>query len=72
MDKSETEKKILEDEDYVRCPKSSNSLNKFLSKNGDGVEDSVIARLLMIPEEQVQEIYEKAVKEIRKGMDEEE
>jgi ERCC4-type nuclease len=72
MEKNEMETKILEDEDYVRCPKSANSLTKFLSKNGDGVENATIARLLMISEEKVQEIYEVAAAEIRKGMEEEE
>ena len=68
MDKDDVSKKIKEDEDYIRCPKCSNSLIKFLAKNSDGVEDSVIARLLMIPEEKVQELYEEAVKKLRKGM----
>ena len=68
MDKNDTQKKILEEEDYIRCPKNSNSLAKFLAKNAEGVEDSTIARLLMIPEEKVKEIYEEAIKKLRKEM----
>lgn len=71
MDKKDILKRIREEEDYVRCPKCSNSLAKFLAKNSEGVEDSVVARLLMIPEEKVQEIYEQAVLELRKEMKEE-
>lgn len=68
MDKTDIQKRINEEEDYIRCPKFSNSLTKFVSKNSDGVEDSTIARLLMIPEEKVQEIYQEAVKKLRQEM----
>ena len=68
MDKEDIQKRIRNEEDYVRCPKCSNSLAKFLAKNSEGVEDSTIARLLMIPESKVQELYEEAVKKLRDGM----
>jgi len=71
MDKEEILKKIKEDEDYIRCPKCNNSLTKFLAKNSEGVENNVIARLLMLPEEKVEEIYEDAVKQLRAEMVEE-
>lgn len=67
-DKTEMRKRIECDPDYVRCPKFSNSLQKFLSKNPDGVEDHTIARLLMIDEEKVPEIYEEAVANLRESM----
>lgn len=72
MDKDEILKRVLEEEDYVRCPKCSNSLAKFLAKNSDGIDDSAIARLLMIPEEKVKEIYEDAIKKLREEMKDEE
>ena len=68
MDKDDIQKRIRDEEDYIRCPKCSNSLAKFLAKNSEGCEDSTIARLLMIPEEKVQELYEEAVKKLREGM----
>jgi hypothetical protein len=68
MDKNDIQKKIKQEEDYIRCPKFSNSLNKFLAKFSDGVEDSTIARLLMISEEEVQEIYNEAVAKLREEM----
>lgn len=71
-DRSEMKKRILEDKDYVRSPKFSNSLTKFLQKNPDSiVEDKTIARLLMIPEEEVEEIYEEAVAKLRESMEKE-
>lgn len=71
MDKDELLKRVMEEEDYVRCPKCSNSLTKFLAKNSEGIDDSAIARLLMITEEKVKEIYEQAVKKLRKEMKDE-
>lgn len=71
MDKSDIQKRILEEEDYIRCPKCSNSLSKFLSKNPNGVEDAVIGRLLVIPEKEVDEIYKEAVEILKEDMDDE-
>lgn len=68
MDKEDILKRVREEEDYIRCPKCSNSLAKFLAKNSEGVENSVIARLLMIPEEQVELLYQDAVQKLRAEM----
>jgi hypothetical protein len=71
MDKSEIQKKILEEEDYVRCPKLGNSLNRFTAKNPEGVENSTIARLLLMSEEEVERVYLEAVAKLREAMDDE-
>lgn len=68
MDKEDSLKRIREEEDYIRCPKCNNSLLKFLAKNSEGVENNIIARLLMIPEEKVEELYQEAVKKLREEM----
>lgn len=70
-DKDEIKKRVIEDEDYIRSPKFSNSLAKFLNKNTEGVEDSVIARLLSMPEEEVEKIYQEAVQALREDMTDE-
>jgi hypothetical protein len=67
-DKNELQQKVLNEEDYVRAPKFSNSLAKFVARNSDGVENATIARLLMIPEDQVEKIYEEAVELLREEM----
>lgn len=72
MDKSEIQRRILEEEDYVRCPKLGNSLNKFTSKNPEGVENSTIARLLLMAEEEVENAYQEAVAILRRAMAENE
>ena len=69
FDKNEAYRRIKEDIDYIRCPKCSNSLSKFLSKNPDGVENHTIARLLMITEDDVERIYGEAVRMLRAGME---
>ena len=67
-DKNELQQKVLNEEDYVRAPKFSNSLAKFVARNSYGVENATIARLLMIPEEQVEKIYEEAIVLLREDM----
>lgn len=71
VEKSEMLKRIVDDEDYIRCPKFSNSLNKFTQKNSEGVENSTIARLLMMSEEEVEAKYLEAIQMLREEMDEE-
>jgi hypothetical protein len=66
--KSDIKNRILNDPDYVRCPKTSNSLTKFLTKNPDGAEDSTIARLLMVDEDDIPELYDEAVEMLRESM----
>lgn len=68
MDKNELQQKVLTEEDYVRAPKFSNSLAKFLARNSDGVENATIARLLMISEEEVEKIFNEAVVMLREEM----
>lgn len=68
MDKAEIQRKIIEEEDYIRCPKFSNSLSQFVAKNSEGVENSTIARLLMMSEEDVEKTYQEAVQMLREAM----
>lgn len=74
MEKNDLKKKIMEEEDWIRAPKYGNSLNKFVAKNDRLLDNSAIGRLLLLSEEEVEEIYEKSVVELRKEMidDEEE
>lgn len=68
MDRDELQKRVVEEEDYVRAPKYSNSLSKFLANNSDGVENATIARLLMISEEEVVKLHEEAIQILRQDM----
>jgi hypothetical protein len=68
MEKNEILKKILEEEDYIRCPKFSNSLNRFTERNDNGVENATISRLLMMSEEEVERVYQEAIRWLRQDM----
>ncbi len=65
-------KKILEDEDYIKAPKYGNSVAKFVAKNPDGADNKLIARVLLMTEDEVDKIVEEAVEMIRADMVEDE
>ena len=72
MEENEIMKKILEEEDFIHSKKFNNSLSKMLTKiSEDGVEDSVIAKVLMLTEEQVADIYQESVEKLREDLTEE-
>lgn len=68
MEKDNISKKILEEDDFIHAPKFGNSLNKFLAKNDHIPHNGAIGRLLMIPEEEVEKIYQESVVMLRKDM----
>lgn len=68
IDKTEILRKIATEEDYIRCPKFGNSLNKFINKNSEGTDNETIARFLMTSEEEVENIYQEAVQMLREDM----
>jgi hypothetical protein len=72
VEKDDLKKKIKEDEDFVRAPKYSNSLNKFLAKNERKLDNVAIGRILLISEDEVEAIYQQSIIELRKGMIDEE
>jgi hypothetical protein len=68
MERNDMEKLIKEDPDFIHAPKFQNSLNKFLAKNDNPLENGVIARLLLIPAEEVEALYEQSIVELKKEM----
>ena len=68
VEKSEMERKIREEADFIHAPKVGNSLNKLLAKIDNPLKNVAIGRLLLISEKEVEEIYEESVIELRKGM----
>lgn len=68
IDKTEILHRIATEEDYIRCPKFGNSLNKFTTKYDNGVENNIISRLLMMSEEEVEKVYLEAVQMLRDDM----
>lgn len=68
MNSKDFQKKILEEEDFIKCPKSGNSVKKFISKNPNGVENSTIAKLLLITEKKVEDLYKESIEILKKYM----
>lgn len=68
MNKDDIKKRIQTEEDYIRYPRFQNSLAKFISKNENGVSDSLIAKVLMITEDRVKKIYQEALSFLKKEM----
>lgn len=66
MDKSEMQKKIKENEDFIHAPKFGNSLNKYLAKTDGMLQDSAIGRLLLLSEEEVGQVYLESVEALKK------
>ncbi len=68
VDKNDMEKRIREEEDYIKAPKYGNSLNKFLAKNDNLLEDGAIGRLLLLSKEEVEAIYLESIEILKKEM----
>jgi hypothetical protein len=60
--------KIENDEDFVHCPKMSNSIKKIVDKYPDGVSNLYIAKVLMISEKEVEAMYENILVKIRTAL----
>jgi len=58
-------KLINTDEDFFYCPRLGNSLKKLIDKNPDGVGNERIAKVLLLDENEVQELFNKAIEKIR-------
>lgn len=63
---------IKNDFDFIRSTEHNNSLKELMKKYPEGVSDPVIARVLMISKDKVQEIYEASIKELKEKLREDE
>lgn len=61
--------KILQDEDFVDCPKFKNSIKKIKEKNPDGIDDKLIAEMLLLTPEELEILYLNSLQKIRKHLD---
>lgn len=68
MNSDDISKRILNEEDFIRSTKFNNSLFKLRVKWPDGAEDDLIAKVLLMTEEEVEKIYQEALAMIREGM----
>lgn len=61
-------KRIEEEEDFIYCPRLKNSLNALVQKNPMGIDNERIAKVMLITEEEVEELYNSAVEKIKRGL----
>ena len=66
--KKTTKERVEEEEDFCYCPRLGNSIYKLIDKNPDGVSDERIAKVLLIKEEEVAELFESAIKKLREKL----
>ena len=64
----EKKRKILEEDDFIDHPKFKNSINKLIEKYPEGVSNEVIAKVLNISEEEVEETYNSAIQKLRDNL----
>lgn len=67
-DKQKLQDKIKKERDFIYCPRLNNSLKTFMDSYPDGVEDERIAKVLLLDNEEVGNIFLSAVKKIRKKL----
>lgn len=68
MTKEEEKNKVELDPDFIYCPSANNSLDKFLSKHPDGVNDEKAAQVLLLTPDKLKKYYDEAIELIRKDM----
>jgi len=61
---------IKNDPDFIRSAEYHNSIKELMKKYPQGVSDPVIARVLMINKDKVQEIYEASIKTLKEKLKE--
>jgi helix-turn-helix protein len=68
MNTAQAKQLIEEKEDFVYSKRFEYSLKKVMERYPDGCPDRIIAAVLLITEDEVQEIYETVVNKLRIGM----
>lgn len=60
--------KLYTDPNYIALKRFGYSLEQLLQRYPDGCPDRVIAQALLIPEEEVEEVYQSIVQKLRDVM----
>ncbi|HLD91636.1 MAG TPA: hypothetical protein VI911_11615 [Patescibacteria group bacterium] len=67
-DKKKIQDKIEQERDFIYCPRLNNSLKIFMDSYPDGVEDDRIAKVLLLENNEVDNIFMAAIRKIRKKL----
>lgn len=71
MDSQEAKKRVLSDPKFVNLKRFGYRIDRVLeryAREPNGCPDRIIANALMIPEHEVEEVYQQAVRLLRRGM----
>jgi hypothetical protein len=68
MNIEEIKNKIEQDEDFVNIKRFNYSLKKLLERYPEGAPVSVMAQALMIPEEELEIMYQNILSKLRKAI----
>lgn len=64
-DKKSLKKKIMDDPDFIYCPRLGNSLVKLVNKHPDGIDDERIEKVLLMTNKEIDAIYQSALEKLR-------
>ena len=65
-DKKALRKKIMDDPDFIYCPRLGNSLKKLVDKHPEGIDDERIVKVLLMSAKEVEATYNSALEKLRK------
>lgn len=61
--------RLMEEEDFIDCPKFNNSIKQLIEKNPEGIDDETIAKILNMSVEEVERTYQNAIKKLQKYLE---
>lgn len=64
----DTERKLKKDPDFVVAPRFGNSLQRLVERFPEGVPDDVCAKALNLTVEEIEQLYQKTVRDLRVTM----
>lgn len=62
------QEKIKKEEDFIYCPRLSNSLKNLIDKNPNGVDDERIKKVLLINDNELGKLYNSALNKLRDAL----
>lgn len=66
--KKSVKERVESEEDFCYCPRLGNSIENLIEKNPDGVDNERIAKVLLTTEEEVDNIFARAIAKIRQHL----
>ena len=67
-DKKVLKKRIMEEDDFIYCPRLGNSLSRLIDKNPNGVDDERIGKVLLMDAKEVSSWYNSALEKLKKAL----